>query len=300
MRQIRNFIQTVNAALRHTLEAQLPAAVAGDPEAAKTHLEFVGRQLVIGLVGIAAFPVWLATGAGGALVAATAFICLLLAFVPVVMILRGSDLGVTERVSSLGLTVLVAWVVSLTGGSASPLVVLFALPAALAARGGRERCIRFALIAGLSGLAISFAATLSGLVGPAMAIQAFAGLALGALTTVVAARMVHPPKSRSEISAPATVAPDQFDTRVKDALETVGGFARMLSDERLVRADADCWRQQARMIRIAAENLEDALLEQPSPADDGPSDLQDRQPEIAGLDASFADRRRTAATFYSA
>ena len=143
--------------LRRIIDGLVHGSVVDDSLLAARHRAFIAAHLAVGLGVLMLFPIWLALSGRPSFTSAVAF-AWLAAPLPIAGFLsRTGRYGEAHLLSALALAGLVVWVGALTGGLASPALVLLAIVPAEAALSGSRR-ITLASIgisaAALAGLAL--------------------------------------------------------------------------------------------------------------------------------------------------
>ncbi len=184
-------MQAFLASLLRFLDTQLGGAASLDAGARARHRDFIAARLGTGLVGVVAFPLWLATGGPGGLVGAVT-IGWLLAAIPLALGLARTVSPEMAHVANAALmTGMVTWLTAMTGGLASPFAAWFVIIGAETATSGRLRPVAAATALSLLGLTIAAG---SGAVlpaaAPAPALAALGNAALLAYGALLAARLV--------------------------------------------------------------------------------------------------------------
>jgi hypothetical protein len=156
---MRPFFETV----RHTLDGHIMTPAVGDAKAVDRHFRFLVRQLVLGIVGLSAFPIWLALGAPGSLFTSLTFVWLLAPLLIAASVLRTGRLETGQHLATFALAGLILWVSAMTGGLSSPLVLLFAVVPLAARADGPLPSLTLPLIAAGIGLACCALFDLTGL-----------------------------------------------------------------------------------------------------------------------------------------
>jgi signal transduction histidine kinase len=268
--------------LRRVLDGQLNAATAGDSAAADRHFRFLCGQLALGVIGLAAFPVWLALGAPGSALASLSFLLLLAPLAVAAFVVRTGRLDIGQTVAAIVLTGLVLWLVTVAGGLSSPTVILFAIVPAASRLSAERHVIWSAAGFASAGLAICAALDLTGANGPSSpsataTIAVFFALGAIAAATFWALRMTEragEAESGGELAAPADDAsvPDapavdppaqtqlaELTAELQRTFDSISRFSEVIADERLVAAESDGWRSYARLIRVAGESARNAI-----------------------------------------
>lgn len=190
----------IPAALKRFLDGQFEE-LAADPVALARHRDFLGARLAAGLVGLAAFPLWLALGAPGSVFAALTFVWLLAPLPIAAFLARSHRLDAAHLLAAIAMTGLVLWVAMMTGGLTSPMLVWLAVVPAEAALAGKLRTVARAggvVVAGLAALSFAEVAGLTagvpqwdwyGPVGTLVAVAALIYLAVVGLRLVVVQRV---------------------------------------------------------------------------------------------------------------
>jgi cell cycle sensor histidine kinase DivJ len=133
--------------LRRTLDGLVHGSVGDDSLTGVRHSAFIAAHLAIGLGILLLFPAWLALSGAPSLGAAVAFGLLALPLPIAAFLSRSGRYDDAQILSALALSALVAWVGALTGGLASPAVLLLAF---VAVEAGMARSRRVALVSGMS------------------------------------------------------------------------------------------------------------------------------------------------------
>ena len=140
--------------LRRVLEGQLAGETAADRAEADRHLRFLVGQLTLGVIGLVAFPVWLALGAPGSSSTSVIFVWLLSPLAIAVFVLRTGRLRAGQLLSSFALIGLVVWGCLMTGGVRSPMIVLFVFVPLAARVMADQPAAKIAMAGALAGLGI--------------------------------------------------------------------------------------------------------------------------------------------------
>ena len=125
--------------LRRIIDGLVHGSVADDPLVAARHRAFIAAHLAVGLGVLLLFPIWLALAGRPSFVSAVAFAWLAAPLPIAAFLSRTGRYGEAHLLSALALAGLVVWVGALTGGLASPALVLLAIVPAEAALSGSRR-----------------------------------------------------------------------------------------------------------------------------------------------------------------
>jgi hypothetical protein len=192
--------------IRQTLDGYIMTPSVADAESIDRHFRFLVRQLVLGVVGLSAFPIWLALGAPGSVLAAIAFFWLLAPLAIAAFVLRTNRLAVGQRLATVTLTGLILWVSVMTGGLGSPLILLFVVVPLAAFSENPSRSLRMPVATAIGGILVTSILDLAGavaadsafsIIGFAVSISSVIGVAIWARQT-----------TRRRRAAVADVAPE--------------------------------------------------------------------------------------------
>ncbi len=249
--------------LRRVLDGQFTAAIAGDTVAAARHFRFLCGQLALGIIGLAAFPIWLALGAIGGAGASLAFLALLSPLAIAAFVVRTGRLEVGQNFASASLAALIASLALATGALASPSTVLFAALPLAARLGGGRRSVIVATAIAAGGFALTAAADLLGLLGqptpviPSL-IAALITLAGIAGSAFVAMRMREPAVA---VDAPGIAVPtggspaagSSFVAEARDVAQSIATLSSLLANQG-VTADAAERHNINQLVHAASRN----------------------------------------------
>lgn len=255
--------------LRRVLDGQVAPAIAEDSAVAGRHFRFLSGQLALGAVGLAAFPLWLALGAPGSVLACIAIVLLLAPLGVVAFVVRSGRIEVGQNIATGVLAALVAVVVLVTGGLSSPAVALFAAVPIAAILGGARSAIPLA--AGIAAIAFALMAAFDllgalgtpsdmtkALTGVVVALVAIGVATLAALRLVGEGRTGAVGKDQRRATAGQTKdKPAAADTGLAAeagaVTESIASLSGLLADRRVAVAPAEM-RQLEHLIKAAGRN----------------------------------------------
>ena len=186
LRAVSDSMRQLTETVRHTLDGHIMKPAIEDADTIERHYRFLVRQLVLGVVGLSAFPIWLAVGAPGSFFASLTFLWLMAPLLVAAFVLRTGRLETGRQLATVTLTGLVVSICAMSGGLASPLLLMFAVIPIAAAADGPGRPVRASLFAAIAGIGLSAILDVTGASAPA-ADLAYSLIGLAAALLVVGA-----------------------------------------------------------------------------------------------------------------
>jgi hypothetical protein len=169
--------------IRQTLDGHIMTPSVEDAESVDRHFRFLVRQLVLGIVGLSAFPIWLALGAPGSVFATMAFFWLLAPLAIAAFVLRTNRLAAGQRLATVALTGLLVWVCAMTGGLGSPLILLFVVVTLTAFSENPSQSLKLPVAAAIAGIGVTAILDLNGTVAANSAFSVI-GFAVSILSVI--------------------------------------------------------------------------------------------------------------------
>jgi cell cycle sensor histidine kinase DivJ len=204
LRAVSDSMRHLTETVRHTLDGHIMKPTIEDADTIERHYRFLVRQLVLGVIGLSAFPIWLAVGAPGSFFASLTFLWLMAPLLVAAYVLRTGQLETGRQLATVTLTGLVVSISAMSGGLASPLLLMFAVIPIAAAADGPGRPVRASLFAAIAGIGLSAVLDITGAATPAanmaFSLIGFAGALLVVGAVALWLKRQNSGKSQTETS----------------------------------------------------------------------------------------------------